>query len=97
MTSRYGALTNFLLKVTDLGLVLISLVLTIVIRYSPSNDIAFAVDYLSERVKVSNAVLGASLLITWHLAFAVQGLYLSHRLSTHREELKEIARAVLIS
>ncbi|HKP38083.1 MAG TPA: sugar transferase [Pyrinomonadaceae bacterium] len=97
MTSRYGALTNFFLKVTDLSLVLISLVLTIILRYSPSNDITFAVDYLSERVKVSNAVLGAGLLITWHLAFAVQGLYLSHRLSTHREELKEITRAVLIS
>ena len=97
MTSRYGAVSNFFLKASDLGLVLISLILTIVFRYSPSNNIDFAVDYLSERVKVSNAVLGAGLLITWHLAFAVQGLYLSHRLSTHREELKEIARATLIS
>lgn len=97
MTSRYGALSNFFLKVSDLGLVVISLVLTIVFRYSPSNNVDFAVDYLSERIKVSNAILGAGLLITWHLAFAVQGLYLSHRLSGHRQELKEIARASLIS
>src|ERR1044072_1873449 len=97
MTSRYGALSNFFLKVSDLGLVVVSLGLTIVFRYSPSNDIEFAVDYFSERIKISNAVLGAALVIAWHLAFAVQGLYLSHRLSAHRDELKEITRAILIS
>lgn len=97
MTARYGALTNFFLKIGDLTLVLISLGLTIVFRYSPSNDVGFAVDYLSERIKVSNALLGVGLLIAFHLAFAVQGLYLSHRLSTHQEEMKEVARATLIS
>jgi exopolysaccharide biosynthesis polyprenyl glycosylphosphotransferase len=97
MTSRYGALSNFFLKVSDLGLVVVSLVLTIVFRYSPSNNIDFAVHYLSERIKVSNAILGVSLLITWHLSFAVQGLYLSHRLSGYRQELREIAGASLMS
>ena len=71
-----------MLKVTDLALVLSALGLTIVFRYSPSNNVEFAVDYLSERIKVSNALLGIGLLITWHLAFAVQGLYLSHRFTT---------------
>lgn len=97
MTARYGALSNFFLKISDLALVLISLALTIVFRYSPDNNVAFAVDYLSERIKVSNAILGLGLLVTFHLAFAVQGLYLSHRLSTHRQELKELGRATLIS
>lgn len=97
MTARYATLSNFFLKISDLSLLLVSLGLTIVYRYSPENNLGFAVDYLSERVKVSNALLGAGLLITWHLGFAVQGLYLSHRLSTQREEIKEIARAILLS
>ena len=97
MTARYGALSNFVLKVTDLALVLSAMGLTIVLRYSPANNVDFAVDYLSERIKVSNALLGIGLLITWHLAFAVQGLYLSHRFTTEPRELKEIARGVLIS
>src|SRR5215210_3124333 len=96
MTARYGALSNFFLKVTDLALVLSALGLTIILRYSPANNVDFAVDYLSERIKVSNALLGIGLLITWHLAFAVQGLYFSHRFTTQARELKEIARGVLI-
>jgi exopolysaccharide biosynthesis polyprenyl glycosylphosphotransferase len=97
MTTRYGTLSNFFLKVTDLALVLTALGLTIVLRYSPSNDVGFAVDYLSERVKVSNALLGLGLLVTFHLAFAVQGLYLSHRFGRPSKELTEIARGVLLS
>jgi exopolysaccharide biosynthesis polyprenyl glycosylphosphotransferase len=97
MTARYATLSNFFLKISDLSLLLVSLGLTIIYRYSPENDLGFAVDYLSERVKVSNALLGVGLLITWHLGFAVQGLYLSHRLSTQREEIKEIVRAILLS
>jgi hypothetical protein len=96
MTARLGTLSNFFLKVTDLLLVLCALALTIVLRYSPTHhNVGFAVDYLSERIKVSNALLGAALLITWHLAFAVQGLYLSHRFASQRRELKEIAQALL--
>ena len=95
MTARYGVLSNFFLKVGDLALVLCALGVTIVFRYSPTHSVGFAFDYLSERIKVSNALLGIALLITWHLAFAVQGLYLSHRFASQRKELKEIARAVL--
>jgi len=95
MTARYGALSNFFLKVSDLTLVLCALALTIVLRYSPTHNVGFAFDYLSERIKISNALLGIALLITWHLAFAVQGLYLSHRFASQRKELKEIAQAVL--
>lgn len=97
MTSRHGALSNFFLKFSDLSLVLASLGLAIVFRYSPSNNVGFAVDYFSERIKVSNAVLGGALVIAWHLAFAVQGMYLSHRFSSARDEAKEIAKAVLMA
>lgn len=95
MTARYGALSNFFLKVSDLGLVLCALGVTIVFRYSPSNNVDFAFDYLSQRVKISNALLGIALVVTWHLAFSVQGLYLSHRFASHQKEFQEIARATL--
>ena len=97
MTARHGQLSNFFLKVSDLSLVLASLGITIVYYYAPSHNPGFAFDYLSDRVKVTNALLGFALLITWHVSFGVQGLYLSHRLSRISEELKEVARAIGIS
>jgi len=97
MTDRNGSLSNFFLKFSDLSLLLVSLGLTIVHRYSPAENPDFVIDYLSERIKVTNALLGVGLVISWHIAFAVQGLYVSHRLRPLRLELKEIGRAVLFS
>src|SRR6267143_5380546 len=90
MTDRNGSLSNFFLKLSDLSLLLVSLGLTIVHRYSPAENPGFVVDYLSERIKVTNALLGLSLVISWHIAFAVQGLYVSHRLRPLSLEAKEI-------
>src|SRR5712692_7046369 len=97
MTARHGQLSNFFLKASDLSLVLIALGIAVVHYYAPSPNPGFAFDYLSHRIKVTNALLGFALLIIWHVSFGVQGLYLSHRLSTISEELKEIARAIGIS
>jgi len=97
MVTRHGSISDFCLKLSDLSLVLISLGLTIVYRYSPAQNPTFVIDYLSQRVKVANAILGFALLLSWYAAFAAQGLYVSHRLSSMAEELKEIATAVMIS
>ena len=97
MTDRNGSLSDFFLKLSDLSLLLVSLGLTIVHRYSPAENPTFVIDYLSNRIKVTNALLGFGLLFSWHAAFAVQGLYVSHRLRAIRVELKEVGRAVLIS
>lgn len=97
MTDHNGSLSNLFLKLSDLSLLLVSLGLTIFERYSPGKNPTFVVDYLSNRIKITNALLGIGLLISWHAAFAVQGLYVSHRLRAIRLELKEIGRAVLIS
>ena len=97
MTDRNGSLSNFFLKLSDISLLLISLGLTIVHRYSPAENPDFVISYLSERIKVTNALLGFGLVISWHIAFAVQGLYVSHRLRPLRLEAKEIGRAILIS
>ncbi len=97
MVTRHGSISDFCLKLSDLSLVLTSLGLTIVYRYSPAQNPTFVIDYLSQRVKVANAILGFALLLSWYAAFAAQGLYVSHRLSSMAEELKEIATAVMIS
>jgi exopolysaccharide biosynthesis polyprenyl glycosylphosphotransferase len=97
MTDRNGSLSNFFLKLSDVSLLLFSLALTIVLRYSPAANPDFVIGYLSERIKVTNALLGFSLVISWHIAFVVQRLYVSHRLRLLGLELKEIGRAVLIS
>ena len=83
------------MKPNDLTL-LLPLGVAIVFRYSPSPNPAFVVDYLSERIKVTNAILGVLLILSWYAAFAAQGLYTSHRLGTRLKEVVEIARAVAI-
>src|SRR5437588_322342 len=96
MISRHGTISDFCLKVSDLSLLMMSLGLVIVFRFSPGQGPAFVVDYLSQRVKVTNAILGALLVFSWYAAFAAQGLYVSHRLTSLSKELIEIGRAIAI-
>jgi exopolysaccharide biosynthesis polyprenyl glycosylphosphotransferase len=97
MTVRHATISDFVLKLSDLSLVLGSLAVIIVLRYAPGQNPDFVIDYLFERVKVANAILGFLLLLSWYAAFTSQRLYTSHRLSSIGDELKEIARAVMIS
>lgn len=97
MIIRHGKISDFFLKACDQSLLLASLGVAIVYRYSPAQNPTFVIDYLSARVKVANAVLGLLVVLSWYGAFSAQGLYVSHRLSTITEELKEIGRAVLFS
>ena len=50
-------------------------------------------EFLSMRVKVSNFVIFAGLLLVWHLIFSVFGIYDSHRLSRRWEEPADILKA----
>jgi exopolysaccharide biosynthesis polyprenyl glycosylphosphotransferase len=100
MITRYGQLANLLLKVSDLLLMLAALSLAIVINYAPGSSVPvpdYAVEFLSTRVKVANALLCALMMFAWYLAFMSQGVYRSHRLSTFTDEIKEIASAVFLS
>jgi len=94
MISRNGTISDFCLKLNDLTLLLLSLGLVIVFRYSPSPDPIFLVDYLSQRIRVTNALLGVVLILSWYAAFAAQGLYTSHRFGPRTREIIEIARAI---
>ena len=96
MFTRSGTISDFCLKLNDEVLLLLSLGVVIVFRFSPSSNPTFVVDYLSERVKVTNAILGVLLVLSWYAAFAAQGLYTSHRLGSRTREIIEIARAIAI-
>lgn len=95
MTDRHGTISDAFLKLSDLSLTLAALGLVIIYRYSTAENVGFLFSYLSERVKVGNAILGFMLILFWHAAFVGQGLYVSHRLSPMTEEIKEVAHAVL--
>ncbi|MBZ5679778.1 MAG: sugar transferase [Acidobacteriia bacterium] len=90
-TIRRQVLLNAL-KIYDLGLMLLSFaVATIVVSHVNSN---FTLEeFLSMRVKISNFVIFAGLLLTWHLVFSVFGIYDSHRLSGRWEETTDILKA----
>src|SRR5947208_3413547 len=50
-------------------------------------------EFLSMRVKISNFVIFAGLLLVWHLIFSVFGIYDSHRLSRRWDESVDILKA----
>lgn len=100
MIARYGQLANLFLKVSDLLLMFCALSLAIVINYAPGASVPvseYAIDFLSTRVKVANALLGAAMLLVWYIVFNLQGIYRSHRMSRFAEELREIGRAVFLA
>ena len=73
---------------------------TIVLNFAPETGMSmpeYSLDFLSTRVKLSNAVLFGFLIYIWHYCFRLYGLYFSSRLSTAKEILLKIARAVVAS
>ena len=100
MTARYGQLANLFMKVSDLLLMLCALSLAIILNYAPEAHVPiseYVLDFLSTRIKIANALLGAAMLLVWYVVFNLQGIYRSHRLSRFTEELKEIGRAVFLA
>ena len=100
MIARYGQLANLFLKVSDLLVMLCALSLAIVLNYAPEARVSvdeYAIEFLSTRVKVGNALLCAAMLFVWYIVFNLQGIYRSHRLSRFSEELREICRAVFLA
>lgn len=81
-------------------LLLFALGAAIVINYAPESDLsvsAYSFDFLSTRVKLSNALLCGALLVVWHFCFKCYGLYYSYRLRTVNEIFKHIIKAVAAS
>ncbi|CAN5532261.1 hypothetical protein BH10ACI2_BH10ACI2_07050 [soil metagenome] len=83
MSFLQGQLSLFFLNCIDLGLLLLSLAVSIVLIYAPgdpSGVAGYTENFMVTRVKMSNAILCGALLITWHFCFKAYGLYHSYRL-----------------
>lgn len=75
---------------------LFALLATEVITQAPKSQLGvfeFSFDFLSTRIKLSNAILCVLLLVVWHIFFHIRSLYRSHRLRVFREELKLVTEA----
>jgi exopolysaccharide biosynthesis polyprenyl glycosylphosphotransferase len=53
--------------------------------------------FLSMRIKLSNCIAFASILLTWHMIFSICGLYRSKRLSPRKSEIVDLFKAVTLS
>ncbi|CAN5208623.1 hypothetical protein BH10ACI1_BH10ACI1_19840 [soil metagenome] len=97
MNFRQGQLSLIFLKSADLILLLFALGTTIVLNFAPETSMSvpeYSLDFLSTRVKLSNAILFGILMYIWHYCLRICGLYFSTRLSTLNETLHKTARAV---
>ena len=99
MYPRHGKLFWLSIRFVDLVALALALGCAIWLVYAPEYYAAgrtssFAVEFLSERVSIGNAVLGGTLLATWHASLSVQGIYLPNRLRSFRDEVREAARGV---
>jgi exopolysaccharide biosynthesis polyprenyl glycosylphosphotransferase len=83
-------------KIFDLcALISCFLLVTIVVHYS-SVGITIA-EFLAMRVKLSNCLRFALLLIAWHELFIVCGLYASKRLTRRRVEMGEVSKGTFLA
>jgi exopolysaccharide biosynthesis polyprenyl glycosylphosphotransferase len=53
-------------------------------------------EVLAIRVKIQNFVIFSGLLLCWHMIFNMCGMYASHRLSSRRDEVLDLAKAISI-
>ena len=83
------------LKLSDLGLLLVSYVLATVLVVNTNQKLSLAA-FLSMRVKLGNIVLFAALFLGWHVVFTVCGMYGSRRLSTRRTEALDALKATSV-
>ena len=97
MNFRQGQLSLLFLKSTDLMIMFFALGATIVFNYAPEAHMSlpeYSLDFLSTRIKLSNALLFGLLIYIWHYCFRIYGLYFSSRLSTPKEILSKTLRAI---
>lgn len=100
MTHRQGQLSLAFLNCMDLGLMLLALGASNVVLYSPDAQVGvveYTQDFLVTRIKPSNAILCAALLIVWHFCFKAYGLYKSYRLRKIGDAIVDVAKAVTAS
>jgi exopolysaccharide biosynthesis polyprenyl glycosylphosphotransferase len=84
VTNRHILLTC--LKVLDLASLVLSYGLATVLVLRGSHGVSFS-EFMSMRIKLSNCLIFAAALLTWHIIFVLCGFYRSKRVSTRKEEM----------
>lgn len=95
MPAPYRKLYLLYLQFMDLALMTSALSLTLMLNYAEEHYVQYIIDFASDRIKVTNAILIGVLLFVWHQSFNLHSLYLLTRLHLLGEEIREIALAVL--
>ena len=84
------------LKLFDLALVVLSFGLAALLAAHADKRFTLT-EFFATRVKLSNCLIFAGLLIVWHLVFQLCGLYRSRRFSTKQAEVNDILKAVALA
>ena len=92
-TIRRQVLLN-LLKLFDLALMVFAFgFATVVVSHA---SLASLESVLAIRIKIQNFLIFSGLLFCWHLIFSMCGMYASHRLSSRRDEILDLAKAITL-
>ncbi len=92
-TIRRKLLLNAL-KLFDLAVMIAAFgFATIIVSHS---SLASLEEVLAMRVKISNFIIFSALLVCWHVLFRLWGMYGSHRLSSRRDEVIDLAAAITV-
>jgi exopolysaccharide biosynthesis polyprenyl glycosylphosphotransferase len=92
-TIRRQVLLN-LLKLFDLALMVLAFgFATVVVSHA---SMASLENVLAMRIKLSNFLIFTALLFCWHMIFSMCGMYASHRLSSRRDEILDLAKAITL-
>jgi exopolysaccharide biosynthesis polyprenyl glycosylphosphotransferase len=84
------------IKLFDISQLILSFGLaTILVAYSQGG--VSLEQFLSIRVKLSNCVVFASILLAWHIIFSMCGVYESKRLAARRVEIIELLKAITLA
>lgn len=90
-TIRRTLLLN-LLKLFDLALMVFAFgFATLVVSHASWASLE---EVLAIRVKIQNFIIFSGLLLCWHMIFTMCGMYASHRLSSRRDEVLDLAKAI---
>jgi exopolysaccharide biosynthesis polyprenyl glycosylphosphotransferase len=87
---------NYAMKVFDLCIMVSSFAFATLLVFGSRNSFTFAA-FMALRIKLSNILLFALLLIVWHIIFAACGIYVSKRLTTRRAEVIELHKATSLA
>lgn len=84
------------LKLYDMVVMIFCFFLAALIVNVPHEHISFT-DFLSMRIKVQNFLIFGGIVVIWHTIFTRSGIYTSYRLSTLRNQFKDIVNVASLS